>query len=383
MNTTDEANHSTQSVYLNRQKRMLAELHNARIGALVLNPGPSLVYLTGLHFHLMERPVAAFFTAGKPVTLVVPELEAAKTNSLPFAVNVHLYGEDPATWPAVFHRAALEAEIEEPLGVEPTQLRYLELRLIEAASPDLQTVSAEDALAALRMQKDEDELSRMRKAVEIAQRALLDTLPMIRIGVTERQVAAELTQQLLRAGSDSEMPFAPIVSGGPNSANPHASPSDRPLASGDLLVIDWGAYYEGYCSDLTRTFAIGEVDPEFRLIAETVRLANEAGRQAAGPGIAAGLVDSAARDVIEKAGYGVYFRHRTGHGLGMQGHEPPYIRAGNPLVLAPGMTFTIEPGVYLLGRNGVRIEDNVVITENGSETLSHLPRELITLGSND
>jgi Xaa-Pro dipeptidase len=371
-----------QAIFLGRQKRLASELDHAKINFLVLNPGPSLTYLTGLHFHLMERPVVAYFPPSGPVTLVIPALEAAKTEALPFPARVYTYGEDPETWPAVFREAAQAAQIEGLLGVEPTQIRYLELCLIEAASPEIKMTSAEDSLAELRMRKDAEELSLMRKAVDIAQRALENTLPTIQVGMSERQVAAELTLQLLRAGSDSQMPFAPIVSGGPNSANPHATPSDRPLAPGDLLVIDWGAYYEGYCSDLTRTFAIGEVDPEFRRIAEIVRQANEAGRQAAAPGVPAGQVDTAARSVIEQAGYGVYFRHRTGHGLGMQGHEPPYIRAGNPLVLEPGMTFTVEPGVYLLNRNGVRIEDNVVITEVGSETLSNLPRELITLGSN-
>lgn len=220
----------------------------------------------------------------------------------------------------------------------------------------------------------------MRRAVEIAQIALERTISQIKLGLTERQIAAELTQQLLRAGSDPEFPFSPIVSGGPNSANPHASPSERPLAVGDLLVIDWGAYYNGYCSDLTRTFAISEVDSEFNRIAEIVKLANEAGRAAARPGVSAGSIDDAARGVIDRAGYGEYFRHRTGHGLGMEGHEAPYMRAGNPMLLEPGMTFTVEPGIYLLGRNGVRIEDNVVITDSGSETLSTLPRGLIVLG---
>ncbi len=146
------------------------------------------------------------------------------------------------------------------------------------------------------------------------------------------------------------------------------------------MVIDWGAYYNGYCSDLTRTFAINEVDSEFIRIADIVKQANEAGRAAARPGVSAGSIDDAARGVIDRSGYGEYFRHRTGHGLGMEGHEAPYMRGGNPMLLEPGMTFTVEPGIYLLGRNGVRIEDNVVITDSGSETLSTLPRELIVLG---
>jgi Xaa-Pro dipeptidase len=255
-------------------------------------------------------------------------------------------------------------------------MRVLELRLMEAGAPAARFESAEEAVAALRMSKDEGELSAMRKAVEIAQNALLATLPAVRAGVTEREIAAELTLQLLRHGSDPEMPFAPIVSGGPNSANPHASPSDRPLQRGDLLVIDWGAAYHGYFSDLTRTFAIGQPESELRRIAQLTLEANAAGRAACKPGVTAGEVDAAARQVIEAAGYGKWFFHRTGHGLGMEGHEDPYIRAGNPLVLKPGMTFTIEPGIYLTGRNGVRIEDNMVITESGAESLSDLPREL-------
>jgi len=306
-------------------------------------------------------------------------LEAAKIAHLPFPARTYLYGEDPTAWPSVFRQAAQAVEIEGPVGVEPTRLRYLELNLIENSAPQAKIVSAEASLAEMRMRKDPGELALMRRAVDIAQRALTNTLPIIREGINEHEVAAELTLQLLRAGADAEAPFAPIVSSGPNSANPHATPSDRQLGSGDLLVIDWGAYYQGYCSDLTRTFAIGEVDPELRKIAKIVKDANQAGRDVCAPGVPAGAVDAAARTVIEKAGYGEYFTHRTGHGLGMEGHEAPYIRAGNPLILEPGMTFTVEPGIYLPDRNGVRIEDNVVITETGCETLSTLPRHLTTI----
>ncbi len=157
-------------------------------------------------------------------------------------------------------------------------------------------------------------------------------------------------------------------------------PPGRALQAGDLLVIDWGAAWQGYFSDLTRTFAIGKPDGEMVRIARLVAEANAAGRGAARAGVPAGVVDAAARGIIEKGGYGAFFTHRTGHGLGMEGHEEPYIRAGNPLVLAPGMTFTVEPGIYLPERNGVRIEDNVVITETSVETFSSLPRDLIVLG---
>jgi Xaa-Pro dipeptidase len=231
----------------------------------------------------------------------------------------------------------------------------------------------------MRMLKEPGEIENMRLAVHIAQEALLATIPSIKPGKTEHEIASELSSQLLRAGSDSEFPFTPIVSGGPNSANPHAVPTDRPLQVGDLLVIDWGAAYHGYFSDLTRTFAIGNVEDEFRQIARIVEQANVAGRAASRPGIPAGQVDQVTRKVIVDAGYSKYFTHRTGHGLGLEGHEQPYIFAENTQVLGEGMTYTVEPGIYLPGRGGVRIEDNMVITAGGSETLSDLPRQLQTL----
>jgi Xaa-Pro dipeptidase len=266
------------------------------------------------------------------------------------------------------------------VGVEPGRMRVLELRMLESAAETAQYLSAEECLADLRMRKDQSEIEAMRRAAQIAQQALKEALPKVKAGISERELAAVLTAQLLRAGSDVELPFAPIVSSGPNGANPHALPSERRLQAGDLLVIDWGAAYKGYFSDITRTFAIGDIEDEFRQIAAIVRQANQAGRAAVKPGTAAHAVDQAARDVIEKAGYGQFFTHRTGHGLGMEAHEAPYMRAGNLQILEAGMTFTIEPGIYLPGRGGVRIEDDVVVTKDGGESLTNMPRELVTLG---
>ncbi|HRQ32026.1 MAG TPA: M24 family metallopeptidase, partial [Anaerolineales bacterium] len=235
-------------------------------------------------------------------------------------------------------------------------------------------------LSQLRLRKDRTEVEAMRRAVQIAQSALEATIPLIKIGMSEKEVAAELMMQLFKHGSDPEMPFSPIVSAGPNSANPHASPSDRKLQAGDLLVVDWGAARDGYISDLTRTFAVGEVDAEYEKIHKIVQEANAAGRAAAKPGVPCANVDKAARDVIEQSGYGKYFTHRTGHGIGMEGHEDPYMRGDNLQLLEPGMAFTVEPGIYLAGRNGVRIEDNVVITESGADVLSDMPREMRRVG---
>jgi Xaa-Pro dipeptidase len=355
-------------------------IEQAGLDVLVLNPSPSLVYLTGLHFHLFERPVVFIYRPGSPPVLVLPELESSKID--PGAgYDLFPYGEDPETWKAVFLRACNHLSLNgRTIGIEPTRLRVLELRFLEAGVTHVQIQSAESALAIVRMHKDESEVSAMQKAVEIAQTALLSTLPIIKAGITEHDIAGELALQLIRAGSDPELPFAAAVASGPNSANPHAVPSDRRLQAGDMLVIDWGAASQGYCSDLTRTFCIGSLDPEFDTIGKAVWDANLAAQKAVKPGIPAGQVDTAAREVITKAGYGVQFTHRTGHGLGLEVHEHPYIYAENQQPLEAGMTFTIEPGIYLPGKGGIRIEDNVVVTLKGCDCLSDLPREIQILG---
>jgi len=370
-----------QTLYIARQKRLAGAIERAGFAAMALNPGPSLLYLTGLNFHLMERPVVALFPAHEAPCIVLPELEAAKVQSISFPIRAITYGEDPERWPEAFAQAFRTLEIDHgEIGVEPLRLRYLELRLLEEALPQGSFVNGGDLAASLRRIKDPSEVAAMRRAVDITQRALNATLPSIRPGTSERELASELTLQLYRHGADTELPFPPIVSAGPNSANPHASPTNRLIVPGDLLVIDWGASFEHYVADLTRTFAIGEVEPRLREIARVVKEANLAAQAAVRPGVTPSQVDQAARSVIEAAGYGEYFIHRTGHGLGMDPHEEPYIRAGNDEPLEPGMAFTIEPGIYLPGDNGVRIEDNVIVTQDGCEVLSDLPRDLISIG---
>lgn len=364
-----------------RLDKLYTALAQAKLDAVMLNPGPTLTYLTGLHFHLMERPVVLLVAAGKDPAIVLPELEMPKVSQFPYKVQPFPYAENPAEWDAAFRQAVQSLGLDgRRIGVEPRQLRLLEFRHVKNAAPEADFPDATEALASLRLRKDAAEVDAMRRAVKVAQQALEATIPSIKIGMTEKELAAELTVQLLRHGSEPEMPFAPIVAAGPNSANPHAAPSDRKLQRGDLLIVDWGAAVDGYISDLTRTFAIGKVEPELQKIAAIVLEANAAGVAAGRPGVPCANVDRAARAVIEKAGYGVYFTHRTGHGIGMEGHEEPYMRGDNMQMLVPGMAFTVEPGIYLPERGGVRIEDNVIITQDGVEVLSGMPRELRALG---
>ncbi len=363
-----------------RLTKLTHALAESNLDALVLNPSPSLLYATGLHFHLMERPVIGIFGADGRIGIVLPELETAKLHGID-NVEAFPFGENPATWTSVFKKAFDAFGLDgKRIGVEPLAMRILEYRYLQVSAPHATFPDATETIASLRMRKDADEIANMRKAVEIAQNALEATLPKIKIGLTEKEIAAELVMQLIQHGSMSPFPFQPIVSGGPNSANPHATPTERKLQEGDLLVIDYGAMYNDYVSDITRTFAIGEIDDEYRKIHELTQAANAAGRAAAKPGLPAGVVDIAARKVIDEAGYGEYFNHRTGHGLGMEGHEAPYMRADNQRILEEGMAFTVEPGIYLPNRNGVRVEDDLIITKDGAESLTTLPREIRILG---
>ena len=364
-----------------RLSRLVKSLPASGLDALALNAGPSLVYLTGLHFHLSERPVVAFFTAEHEPVIILPELEMLKMTSLSYQVKAFPYGENPMDWDGIFRKALAALKLDgKRIGVEPRQMRLLEFAHVRSGAPGADFPDGSSLVSSLRVRKDADEVDAMRKAVKVAQSALEAAIPFIRIGMTEKELASELVVQLLRHGSQSELPFAPIVSAGPNSANPHANPSERKIQPGDLLVVDWGAAVNAYISDLTRTFAVGEVEAEYRKIHRIVLEANAAGREAGKPGVPCAAVDKAARDVIEKAGYGEYFTHRTGHGIGMEGHEEPYMRGGNIQLLQPGMAYTVEPGIYLPERNGVRIEDDMVITATGAECLSDMDRGLLLVG---
>ncbi len=363
-----------------RLARMLDLLDENRFQGVVLNAGPSLEYLFGVPFHLMERPVLAFISASGAAAMALPELEASRLVHARTEVTPFTYGEEPATWAAAVAEAAEATGLTSGrLATDSRWMRLLELDFVRAGVPDVAVQAAHSLFDKLRVIKDEEELSHMRTAVQIAERGLLATIPSIRVGITEKEIAAILVENLLREGSDTAFPFSPIVAAGPNAADPHAVPTERRVVEGDVVLVDWGASHDGYYSDLTRVFCVGEPSAELQRAADVVLEANLAATAAGRPGVPAGDVDQAARGVIEGAGLGDFFIHRTGHGLGREVHEAPYIRADNDDVLQVGMTFTIEPGVYFDERFGVRIEDDVVVTSEGVEALSSMDRRLLAL----
>jgi Xaa-Pro dipeptidase len=363
-----------------RLQRLQQMILSHGLDGIALVPGTSMVYFSDIHAHMSERPVVLFVPADDDPAIIIPGLEAEKARQAGIAETSLFSYSDQEGHAGAFQRACAHLELADYLlGVEAYRMRVVELELLHRYAPGLQTAHAEEIITALRGVKDQEELQKMQQAVTIAETAIERLLPTIASGQTEREIGNRLVRELLEAGSQG-MPFGPIVAAGPNAAAPHATLSDRPIAAGDLLIIDWGAGYEGYVSDITRTYAVGSVDRDLQRVHETVRRANEAGRQASRPGATGEAIDRAAREVIEQAGYGSYFIHRTGHGLGMEAHEPPSIVEGNLDPLQPGNVFTVEPGIYLPGRGGVRIEDDVVITAQGHRSLTSLPRELISVG---
>lgn len=356
--------------------KLLNLMENSAINLIALNPGVDMFFLTGLNFHLMERPVLLLIKSNGEKCIVLPDLERSRAEAVFPPENVISYPDDPEKWAEAFKKAGEKlGGFEGKIGVEPTRMRFLELSYLKIAYPDSDIIAAGEILANLRVQKDENELTAIREAVKIAQNALINTLKEPLTGKTEKEIANLLTLNLFKEGS-GELPFKPIVAFGKNSADPHASPSDQIIHENEILLIDWGASFQGYASDLTRVFRLGNLDNKLLEIAEVVRQANQAGILACQPGVSAGSIDNACRSVIEGAGYGEFFIHRTGHGLGLECHETPFIFSSNPQILLPGMVFTIEPGIYIQGLGGVRIEDNVVITETGCEILTSLPKNL-------
>lgn len=364
----------------NRLQKLTKEMLSHGVDGLAVVPGPNMEYLSGIHSHLSERPVVLFFPADDDPAIIIPVLEAMKAREAGIRPDRIFDWTDEEGYTGAFQRACAHLELADYLlAVESLHMRVLEYEALKRYAPGLQTAHAEPILMALRGVKDADEIAAVEKAIAIAERAIERLIPEIKIGMTEKQVAARLRQYQLDGGADG-IAFGPIVSTGPNGASPHAVPTDRPLAAGDLLVIDWGCTVDGYSSDITRTFAVGEIDAESRRIYETVKLANQQGVEASGPDVLCEEVDTAARDVIDDAGYGEQFIHRTGHGLGIEGHEPPSMMQGNTEPLRPGNLFTVEPGIYIPGKGGVRIEDNIFITETGYRCLTSFTRELITVG---
>lgn len=355
--------------YGSRLRRARGQMEVTGTDALLLSVGPDLPYLTGYEAMPLERLTMFVLTADDAV-LVVPELEAPRVEPGPFEVRPWSEIEDPIALVVDRLRGVGKAAI----GDHTWSVFLLAL---QESLPGTKFSSARGLMAALRIRKESAEIELLRQAAQAADRVAARLAFTRMSGRTERQLSRQIATWLVDEGHDVDA--FKLVASGPNGASPHHEPTDRLIEDGDMVVTDFGGRLSGYCSDMTRTFVVGEPTAEQEEVHDVVQVAQRAAVDAVAPDVIAADVDAAARGVIEQAGYGEYFIHRTGHGIGLEVHEDPYIVVTNNEPVAEGMAFSIEPGIYLPGRFGVRIEDIVVVTADGVEPLNQADHDLLVV----
>jgi Xaa-Pro aminopeptidase len=354
-----------------------AAAQDAGLDALLVTPGADLRYLTGYQAQPLERLTCLVVPAGGEPFLVVPRLEQPAAEASPagsLGIEITGFDETDDAYELIARRL--------PVGTRrfavDNHMWAEKLLAFQDALPGAQAGLAGDVLSVLRMRKSPAEIEALRRAGAAIDRVHRRMGEWLRAGRTEREVAADIAAAIVAAGH-ATADFV-IVGSGPNGASPHHEVSDRVIAPGDPVVVDIGGTTpDGYCSDSTRTYAVGEPSAAFRELYEVLLAAQSAQTDAVRPGITAEQLDAVGRDRIAAAGYGEHFIHRTGHGIGLETHEEPYIVAGSARVLEPGMAFSVEPGIYLPGRFGARIEDIAVCTEDGGERLNLTGRDLVVL----
>jgi Xaa-Pro dipeptidase len=364
----------------------LAPLHSvlARTGldAVCLVPGANFLRLFDHEFHQMERPLVIIVPAKGVAVAVVPNIELGSFKPLGFDGLVFDWRDEAGYMDAFVQAGAALPQLTKGsrIGVEGQRMRVFDFMALQKALPACAFVDAHAEISAIRLHKTPDEIARLKQAIVRSEAALEATIAQVRVGQTEKQVEAILLAELFRAGCDG-LSFSPIVAAGDNAANSHAVPrEDYKIKSGDALLFDFGGRYQHFSADITRTFFVGHVSDEDRAFYNTVLDANERGRAVSKAGVTAGFVDDETAKVLERSQFAKYKTHKTGHGLGLDIHEAPQIMRGNAEILEPGMVITIEPGLYREGECGVRIEDDIVITEKGHQCLTQFPRELRVIG---
>ena len=365
-----------------RQRIVLAQRAMLESGAdlLVVAPSDQMRYLIGWAEGGHERLIALLLPAQGEPALLVPSMNALEAARNPGGVSRVVGWDDGPQW--YTQVGSLLEEWGTPgAALADDELLSVHLLHLQRLLPAVRWQPAGELMAGLRQIKTPDEMAALEQAARDIDAVCEESLAALREGITEREFGRVILDGISRRGKAPS--FSPLVCFGENGAHPHHLSSDTPLKRGDVVIIDVGSAHTGYASDITRVVAFGEPsDAGARDVYAVVYAAHMAARSAAKPGATAESVDRAARDVIERAGFGPQFLHRTGHGIGLSTHEPPYIVRGNPTVLQPSMCFSVEPGIYLPGRFGVRIENIVTVTETGSRSLNaEPPAELRIVGN--
>ncbi|MBO8137846.1 MAG: aminopeptidase P family protein [Desulfotomaculum sp.] len=342
------------------------------IDAVVVTSSPNFFYFTGTWLDSHERLQAVVILKTGTPTMIVHEMAKEQVDP-PGCV-------DRVFWKDGDSSIELLAKLLPKKGKVSIDNQWPSGNLIKLMTlSQLTFVGSDSILGALRLKKDNLEIKYLKYSAYCADQIMDSVRKLIKPGITEKEVAREIERFFKQKGVD-QLSFDAIVAAGSNAAIPHHQPGDKVLQEGDAVVVDMGGIKQHYCSDITRTFVIGEPSREFKEVYSVVQKAQDEAVKAIRPGVPMKDIDKAARSIIEKAGYGPYFTHRTGHGIGMEVHEEPYLTPTNSRLLEEGMVVSVEPGIYLPGKFGVRIEDIVLVTSEGAERLNNYPRELIKVG---
>ena len=348
---------------------------NTQLDAIALVPGSNFQYLTGGHFFLMERPLILIISKIYKPIAILPVLEVSNFVNLKFDAEI-IEWQDSDGYQKAFDKAFKLLGNKFTLGIEGQLMRAFEMQAIQNVSKDITIKNCHKIISGIRLLKEEYEINYLTKAVEIAEKSLENTLSFVSEGLTEIQIKNFLMQQLLENGADA-IAFDALVLAGANSALCHGhSRNDYKINKGDCLLFDFGATVNGYHSDITRTFFIDHVSDEDKNLYNVVLDANTHGRKISKPGLTMHDLDDQVLNILETSEYKEFVVHKTGHGLGMDVHEDPYIMRKNYEKLEKGMVITIEPGLYNINNLGVRIEDDVLITNTSCESLTNFDRNL-------
>ncbi len=356
-------------------KELSSKLKAGGLDAIIVGPSPDLEYLTGLQFHPDERFKALFALADGSFFHIIPELyyEEAR-EKLGSEAEIYKWSDSDGFLSAVNLAKSEHGITGMTVGVNDG-VRAVDLLDMKECL-DVSFANGTGVLERMRLIKSGEERDFLRKAAEIADKVMSEAIKYIRPGLIERDISNRIKELFMECGGQG-LAFDSIVASGPNTSRPHYNKDDRSIEEKDIIILDFGCRYNGFCSDISRTVFVGEPTEEQRKIFDIVVRANTKAEELVKPGVTAEQVDLAARTVIREAGYGHCFLNRTGHGIGMAVHEGPYIKEGNDQVLEPGMSFSVEPGIYIAGRFGMRVEDIVLVTENGREVLNKYTKDII------
>ncbi|CAG9619627.1 M24 family metallopeptidase [Sutcliffiella rhizosphaerae] len=358
-----------------RLHQLVEWLKDEDLSACFLTSTPNVFYISGFYTNPHERLLGLLAFPNSKPAIVCPNMEVTQVKKSGWKFDIVGYDDTDDPWQKVQEYITRLGLSIDKIAVEQEHMSIARLHKLQGIFPDASLASAEDKMFQLRLIKDEEEISILREAAKLADFGVEVGVHHLKNGVTEQELVAVIEYELKKKGI-SQMSFSTMALTGEKTAAPHGKPGLDTVKDGDLVLFDLGVVLNGYCSDITRTVAFGNVNEKQQEIYETVLKAQLAAVEACKPGVEIGQIDRTARSVITDHGYGEFFTHRIGHGLGIEVHEYPSMNATNTMTLQKGMTFTIEPGIYKPGVGGVRIEDDILVTESGIELLTSYPKDL-------